>query len=392
MRFTRLKLENWRNFLAADVPLLKRAFLVGPNASGKSNFLDAFRFLRDIAEPKGSFQGAVEARHGVSQIRSLHARRYSHVAVEVEVDLDSEGLWSYRLEFSQNNQRVPTITRERVLHDSKLLLDRPDSDDERDAKRLSQTHLEQLNANASFRPLADFFAQVRYLHLVPQLVREPDRSLGRSRDPFGGDFLEQLARTPRKTLESRLRRIRAALQIAVPQLKELVLERDRTTAAWHLRGLYEHWRPNAGWQMEDQLSDGTLRLLGLLWVFLDGTAPLLLEEPELSLHASVVRQIPRMISRLGGRSGRQVLLSTHSADLLTDEGIAPEEVLMLQPSREGTVVRIAAEDEQVRALLEGDLSIADAVIPRTAPATADRGRQGCRCPTGETVSQPPASE
>ena len=372
MRFTRLKLQNWRNFLDVDVPLQKRAFLVGPNASGKSNFLEAFRFLRDIAEPKGSFQGAVEARHGVSQIRSLHARRHPHVSVEVEVDLDGDGAWSYLLEFGQNNQRTPIVKRERVLHNHDVLLNRPDADDIRDEKRLEQTHLEQLNANASFRALAEFFAQVRYLHLIPQLVREPERSVGRARDPFGGDFLEQLARTPRKTLESRLRRIKEALQIAVPQLRELVLDRDKATGVPHLKGLYEHWRPNAGWQMEDQLSDGTLRLLGLLWVFLDGSAPLLLEEPELSLHASVVRQIPRMISRLGGRSGRQVLLSTHSADMLSDEGIAPEEVLMFQPSREGTVVKIAAEDDQVRALLEGDLSMAEAVIPRTAPAQADQ--------------------
>jgi predicted ATPase len=372
MKFTRLKLRNWRNFLDVDVPLQKRVFLVGPNASGKSNLLDVFRFLRDIAEPKGSFQGAVESRHGVSQIRSLHARRYPHVAVEVEADLDSEGVWTYTLEFTQNNQRVPTITRETVTRAGEMLLNRPEDDDRKDPKRLSQTYLEQLNANERFRVLADFFSQVRYLHLVPQLVREPGRSAGRVRDPFGGDFLEQLARTPKNVLPSRLRRIKDALRIAVPQLKELILDRDQATGVPHLKGLYEHWRPNAGWQMEDQLSDGTLRLFGLLWVFLDGAAPLLLEEPELSLHASVVRQIPRMISRLGARSGRQVLLSSHSADLLSDEGIAPEEVLILEPSREGTQVKVAGEDAQVRALLEGGLTIADAILPRTAPAEAEQ--------------------
>ncbi len=77
MRFLRIRLENWRNFLEADVTLGKRAFLVGPNASGKSNFLDSFRFLRDVAEPQGGFQRAVAERGSVSQIRSLHARRYS---------------------------------------------------------------------------------------------------------------------------------------------------------------------------------------------------------------------------------------------------------------------------------------------------------------------------
>ena len=85
MRFTHLKLENWRNFLAVDVPLQQRAFLVGPNASGKSNVLDALRFLRGVADPQGGLQRAVQSRHGVSQIRSLHARRYPNVAIEVEV-------------------------------------------------------------------------------------------------------------------------------------------------------------------------------------------------------------------------------------------------------------------------------------------------------------------
>jgi predicted ATPase len=372
MRFTRLKLENWKNFLRVDVPLERRAFLIGPNASGKSNFLDAFRMLRDIAEPKGSFQGAVESRHGVSQIRSLHARQHPHVSIEVEVDLDKDELWTYRLEFRQNNQRVPTITREEVSRGDEVLLRRPLPEDVADEKRLQQTHLEQVNANGEFRDLVGFFAQVRYLHLVPQLVREPERSVGRSRDPFGGDFLEQLARVPKRVLDSRLPRITKALQVAVPQLKELKLERDPATGAPHLKGLYEHWRPKAGWQMEDQLSDGTLRLLGLLWVFLDGTAPLLLEEPELSLHSSVVRQIPRMISRLGARAGRQILFSTHSNDMLADEGIPLEEVLVFEPSREGTRVSIAAADPQSLALVEGGLSVGDAVMPRTAPADTEQ--------------------
>jgi len=366
MRFTHLKLENWRNFLAVDVPLQQRVFLVGANASGKSNLLDAFRFLRDVADPQGGLHRAVQSRQGVSQIRSLHARRYPTVAIEVEVGDGDSGRWTYRLELTQNNQRVPIVAREVVRRGDDTVLERPDKDDKADISRQTQTHLEQVNANKKFRELAEFFAQVRYLHLVPQLVREPDRSKGLSRDPFGGDFLEQLARTPKKTRDSRLRRIQEALRVAVPQLKELKLERDAVGVP-HLRGLYEHWRPNAGWQNEDQLSDGTLRLLGLLWVFLDGTAPLLLEEPELSLHAAVVRHIPQIIHRLGRRVGRQTLLSTHSADLLGDEGIAPEEVLVLQPSHEGTSVTVAAADEQVRALLEGNMSVAEAVLPRTAP-------------------------
>jgi predicted ATPase len=366
MKFTRIELHNWRNFLSVDVPLQQRVFLVGPNASGKSNFLDAFRFLRDIASPEGGLRRAVqETRGSVSLVRSLYARRYPNVIVDVDVDLDGE-VWGYRIEFTQDNQKRPIVSKEVVRRGDRVVLERPDDRDTADPDQLIQTHLEQVNVNKEFRILQEALATTQYLHLVPQIVRDPKRYQGGPEDPFGGDFLEQLARTPKKTLDSRLKKITDALRVAVPQLSNLKFERD-TAGRPHLQGLYEHWRPNAGWQNETQLSDGTLRLLGLLWKLLETAAPLLLEEPELSLHPAVVRHIPAMMARVTRRSGRQILVSTHSADLLADEGIAPEEVLLLTPSSEETRITLASEDEQIRALLEGGAVMADAVLPRTAP-------------------------
>ncbi len=367
--FTRIHLENWKNFTKLDVPLRRRTFIVGPNAAGKSNLLDAMRFLRDVAEPQGGLQRAMALRHGISQIRSLHARRYPAVVIEVDVRL--ERAWTYRLELSQDNNRVPQVLSERVERDGKPLLLRPNPEDKGDASRLTQTHIEQVNSNKEFRPLAEFFANVRYLHLVPQLIREPDRSVGKKRDPFGGDFLEQVISVPERTRQSRFHRIEEALRVAVPQLKKLELTRDPRGVP-HLRGLYEHWRPNAGWQSEEQFSDGTLRLLGLLWVLLDGTAPVLLEEPELSLHAAVIRSLPQVLVRLGRRSGRQVILTTHSAELLSDPGIAGEEVIQLAPSAEGTVAEVASSKREVAALLAAGMTVAEAVLPRTGPPNASQ--------------------
>lgn len=368
MKFEHIRLENWKNFRSVDLRLHRRVFIVGPNAAGKSNLLDAFRFIRDIADPEGGFQRAVKSRGGVSQLRCLHARQQPNIAVEVSMSLD-DAVWTYRLEFAQDNQRRALVKKEEVTRDGKSVLSRPDAADTQDPNRLTQTHLEQVSANKRFRVIADFFAQIRYLHVVPQLIRESDRLAPRPQDPFGSDFLEQIARTPKRTLESRLKRINQALGVAVPQLRELKLDRDERGVP-HLKGLYEHWRPNAGWQNEEHFSDGTLRLLGLLWALLEGNAPLLLEEPELSLHSAVVRFIPSMMNRAGRKSSRQVLISTHSADLLSDEGIAPEEVVLLEPSGDGTRVVMAVQDQQIRALLEGGLSVADAVLPLTAPRHA----------------------
>ena len=367
-RFTNIYLENWKNFAKVDVDLQRRVFLVGPNASGKSNFLDVLRFLHDIVSVGGGFQDSVQIkRRGVSSLRCLAARRYSDIVVKIRIGNDEiPSAWEYELHFNQNNLRQPIIKKERVAKEDLNILTRPDREDRADPKRLTQTYLEQVYANQNFRDVADFFSSVRYMHIVPQLVREPDRSVGRTNDPYGGDFLEQIARTTSRTQSSRLRRIRDALRVAVPQLQDLELWRDiRGTP--HLRGKYEHWRPYGAWQNEEQFSDGTLRLMGLLWAALEGPGPLLLEEPELSLHPEVIRFIPQMFARIQRRLGRQVLISTHSPDLLQDDGIGTDEVLLLQPRSEGTSVRAASSFEEIMELLEGGLNLGDAVMPLTRP-------------------------
>jgi predicted ATPase len=50
MYVSRIELQNWKNFKSTGANLARRTFLIGPNASGKSNLLDAFRFLHDLAE------------------------------------------------------------------------------------------------------------------------------------------------------------------------------------------------------------------------------------------------------------------------------------------------------------------------------------------------------
>jgi predicted ATPase len=372
LRFTQIRLENWRNFASVEASVQRRVFLVGPNASGKSNLLDAIRFLHDIASVGGGFQEAIRRRGGVSRLRCLAARRFPDVCVSVVMgDGVSADSWEYELRFTQDKRQRAQITRERVVRAGKQIVQRPDKQDEEDPERLTQTRLEQVHANRAFRGIAEVLGSVRYLHLVPQLIREPDRSVGRPHDPFGGGFLEEVARTPEKTRNARLRRIRDALRIAVPQLEELELARD-VRGTPHLRGKYEHWRPQGAWQTEDQFSDGTLRLLGLLWATLEGSGPLLLEEPELSLHPEVVRFLPQLFARIQRRSGRQILISTHSTDLLRDDGIGLDEVLLLLPGDEGTSVCPAGQFDEIRDLLDGGTTLADAVLPRTRPSQAQQ--------------------
>jgi hypothetical protein len=160
LRFTHLRLENWRNFKAVDVDLAQRVFLVGPNGSGKSNFLDAFRSPRDLASVGGGLQYAVQRRGGVSRIRSLAARRPSDVALAVGVGSDDElDDWRYELSFTQDPRGRALLKREVVTRRGEVIHERPREEDEADPERRTQTTLEQVNVNRrprgrSPRPLA----------------------------------------------------------------------------------------------------------------------------------------------------------------------------------------------------------------------------------------------
>lgn len=377
MRFARMRLKNWRNFVDVDVEIGDRLFITGPNAAGKSNFLDAFRFLRDIAKDGGGLQQAVKDRGGLSKIRCLAARRHPDVEIEVTLtDQASTDPWRYGIGLRQEQRgaRRLLLGYERVWRADKLLLSRPDRDDREDDQRMTQTHLEQIASNKKFRSIADTFSRTLYLHLVPQLLRYPGLANrdAAGEDPFGLKFLERVMTTPDKTRKARLRKIAQALKVAVPEFESLADTRDERGMP-HLEAMYRHWRYNASRQREDQFSDGTLRLIGLLWSLLDGDSLLLLEEPELSLHSSIVARLPALIWRLQRARQRQVILSSHSADLFNDPGIRDDEVALLLPKgSEGTTVQLAREREDVRHLLEAGMTMAEAVLPMTAPQESGR--------------------
>lgn len=348
-------------------------FILGPNASGKSNFLDTVRFMRDVAKQGGGLQSAIRDRGGLSKIRSLAARSQPDIQLAFELgEPNADPEWRYELGITQQSRgyRQPILRYERVFRTGQLILDRPNGDDKYDELRLTQTHLEQINSNSEFREIARFFETVRYLHLVPQLMRSPEaftKGPTQPDEPFGRNFLEMVVKTPEKTRQYKLSKIEAALKEAVPQLRNLQVVKDETGVP-HLEATYEHWRPNAGKQREDQFSDGTIRMIGLFWSLLEGESPLLLEEPELSLHSSIVERLAPLFSKLQAKRRRQILVSTHSEELVGDKGIGAEEVVLLEPSKEGTTAVRLSDIPESTNFLKAGFSVADFVMPRSAPS------------------------
>lgn len=378
LRFTRIELTNWRNFRHAEMRLQKRAFITGPNASGKSNLLDAIRFLRDVAKPTGGLAAALAefGRNGLTGVRSLHARDPSHLQFYVEVgDDDVPNRWTYALRISRiGREKDASVIGEFVVRDGdgEPIVAQTRTRDVSDPLLFSQTLMEQVQKNGAFRELVEFFTSIRYLHVVPQIVRDGRRALAMGDDPHGGDLLRRIKDTPKKMREPRLKRIQEAVALAIPQFESLDLI-DDADGRPHLQAGYRHWRGKAAKQTEEVFSDGTLRLIGFLWSISEPGGPLLLEEPELSLHEAVVAKLPAMIARAQSLSGRQVICTTHSEALLNAPGIGPKEVHRLVVDKDGSTVETVADNPKAMAQIrEGGWTVGEAVLPLTMPETVNQ--------------------
>jgi predicted ATPase len=379
MIITRLILENWKNFPSVDVALHDRVFIVGPNASGKSNLLDSIRFLRDIVKQGGGLQNAVETRGGIKKIRSLSARTISHVSIQIHLGepLDTTPKWKYKLVFKHTGGGVfkseATILEESVWSRDKLnylIIRNPNDKEKEDSETLKYTHLEQITTNKDFREVYNFLTEIQYLHIIPQLVRDHNSYfLSKDKEDFyGRNFLDRISIVNERTKKAYLNNINEVLKLAVPQIESLEFKKDNVGIP-HLVARYMHWRAKGNKQQEDQFSDGTLRLIGLLWALLDGNETVLLEEPEINLHSEIIRQLPEFIAKLQRRKSkaRQVIITTHSYDLLDNAGIGSEEILILSPSKEGTAVQPASTVKEVSSVIKAGFTPAQATIKVTSP-------------------------
>lgn len=358
MEFSHVRIRNWKNFRDLSFDVGHRLFIVGPNAAGKSNLLDVFRFLGDIVAPGGGMAQAVEQRGGLKKVRSLFSQQHPSPRIDVKLR-DGDDEWRYVLVIRQegSGHRRVLVEEERVEVNGKRVLKRPTKEDKEDAELLTQTYLEQKVTNKEFRKIADFFAQTRYFHPVPQVIRGLTGNEIKSSDPYGSDFIRQISETPKKTQDARLRRVQAALQKAIPEFEKLRLEKD-SMGVPHLEAAYKNWRPHAAWQNETQFSDGTLRLLGLLWTLVatpaEKSSVLLLEEPELSLHSALVSKLPRLLAeaRKNAKGAVQVILSSHATEVVDDDSVGAEEVLVLLPGKDGTKGSLLSDREDVECYLD----------------------------------------
>ncbi len=334
---TRVLLKNYKSIAACDVQLQPLTFLVGRNGSGKSNFLDALRFVADALNT--SLEHALRDRGGINDVRRRSHGRPNDFSINLEFSLpdDSTGRYAFRIG-SRERSGYEVLTEECTVQRKDGCA--PDAYFRVEKGNVTKTTLPVAPAatsdrlylvNASgvpeFRPVYDAFSHIGFYNINPDKIRD-------LQDPDPRDVLARDG----SNLTSVINRLSPAVKTAIDEFLAVEVP--------GVRGVYvEKFGPKEGlgfrqdsgsgkppWQfLANSMSDGTLRLLGVLVALLQGwengpkRVPLIgIEEPELALHPDA---IGILWDALWGTARRtQVIVTTHSPELLENKRLDVEAI------------------------------------------------------------------
>ena len=365
MKLTHIAITNWRNFAHIEFDLSSRLFVVGPNSSGKTNLLAALRFLGDVARrglvaasedlggPDRYFRSGADSAAFVATFNdtqnstefALFLRLMSAGPKSTKRGSDADQTFAFPMTdplTGEPNDRYLDV-HQTITAGGKKPADEGESfpveDEEAQRTRVCQT-----------------LAGIRYIHPNPKkMLERADRY-----DPdHGTGFFQHAGRFSDQQLNAALNRIRPIMAAAVPEVPnlsylrmglgtEVVFYNDTPDPG--ARGVYSH----------EQFSEGTLRLLGMLFDL--ATLPLttsivLIEEPETFLQASIVRSMSSFLAEVAMNHDVQMVISTHSPELIDSEVVLPNEVLVLRSQNGETTGELLSQSSEprIQAVLSADL-------------------------------------
>lgn len=385
-----LKLSSFRSFLHTDVLFENPTIVVGRNGSGKSNFTDAFAFLCDaMAFP---LQAVIERRGGFSAVshRSSARGRPGNLNLEVVLDHPDESTESarYRIEVRSRSDNDFEVTSEEC--------DVVGNDGVRASfvRQTSRGLTRWTSSVESLRPVVEpralalplvagdkRFSAVFYCLAGMRTYRIDPATLRAMQDPDGGAGLRSdgrntasvLREIQRRSSEHDWRRICELLESVVPGTVEVRPKNHGDKLTLEFTQIREGTEPIKFEAFN--MSDGTLRVLGLITAVFQRPMPslLVIEDPEASMHPASLGGILDML-RLASRS-MQVVVTTHSPDILDAKWIEDRHLRLA--TWEWGSSRISRVSEAVQTALgqhimgAGELLRSNALTPaqQTAPST-----------------------
>ena len=374
---TRVVLKNYKSIAACDVRLGPLTFLVGRNGAGKSNFLDALRFVADALN--SSLDHAVRDRGGINDVRRRSRGHPNHFSIRLEFTLPEGDTGHYAFRIGTRSPGGYEIqTEECAIRDAYFRVnDGTVTTSARVAPPASTDRLYLVNASGlpEFRPIYDAFSRMGFYNLNPDIIRDlqaPDPRDVLTRD--GGNLTSVFAQLSSDVKEN----IEEYLAVIVPGVLRVHARKFGPKKALQFKQhVAEDKDPLIFYG--SNMSDGTLRALGILVALFQGDqdtqkrVPLVgIEEPEIALHPGAVAVLLDGLRDAAHRT--QVIVTTHSPDLLEDKHLDVESILAVETNDGNTVIapvdNVSKSVVQDRLFTVGELLRSDQLLPDPAALSA----------------------
>lgn len=350
-----VRIQGYKSIASCNVMLEPLTILVGRNASGKSNFIDALAFLRDIVK-----LGTKEAvkRHGGAEAILCRMQQDRVVSIEIECEYSISGdadRWraTYRIDMEFPKTRSAKIRGEalRIAHGIGWLGYTNEAG--RVTCRGAGDQQQQRMWKVKERPFLDAYSDtpvpeflecleaITTYNFNPEAIRLPQKPAPDGFLERDGSNLASVIETTREAEEWAIERagryLFAITKVAgfagVLQSGGYETLRFRVTCNSHSEPLEF---PAAS------MADGTLRAFAALVAVFQMVLPhgspsvVAIEEPETALHPAAMRALVDALDEATLRT--QILLTTHSTEMLDNPTIRPENVRVVQMIDGQTVI------------------------------------------------------
>jgi predicted ATPase len=344
-RLLSVRIAGWKSIrdMEPKLELGSVNVFIGANGSGKTNFVSFFKMMSELAGRR--FQDYIARSGGVGSV--LHHGLKVTRDIEAQLEFELENLpYRYNINFTY---ALPDLLIFRGENLGPIGLGSTDHSQTMFAMGFHvETSLTRLNESGQFAPidrtikgtiqlLSEFRVFRFYDTSETAQIRQPGYIEANQYLYSDGGNLAAMLYLYQQTKPLIYRRIVATVRHIMPEFDDFVLEPQRLNPKnillnWRQKGSEYAFGPH-------QLSDGTLRAIAMMTLFLqpvdDLPAVIVVDEPELGLHPHAIEIIAGLIRAASLKS--QVILTTQSTTFL--DQFEPEEIIVVDDEKGHSVFR-----------------------------------------------------
>jgi len=337
-----ITLQNFKSFGELQtVPLEPITLLVGPNNSGKSNFMSVGRFVSNL--PTGQPEDAFDVEGGASFVfhRPLQGDK------ELRLGWESEQ-GGYLLQLIRPPGQLK-VAHERISI-GEFVLEYPGSPFPFQPVGVAPLLRHAFKPGGRFAPIYQPLVQSRLIKLSLQALRSDSAVVPEPKLTTDGAGLAAVLGLWRGSFLEMCAELDAFLQKCLPEIRHALVR--PAPVPGHLRLWF---RQTDGEEFDSEhVSDGVLFFTALTMHALDAGAGQLLfiEEPEQSIHPRRLRELVNLLKELVASKGCQFVIATHSPVLLNAFRDEPEAIVLFRRSETGTRVKRLEDIPELRKALQ----------------------------------------